>query len=649
MFLRHDPIPDHFGNTKYPTAINEMLSGERYDAVADHLIRHQIPFNRAFIFLSNYPTALAKYLYACIPELEDFNPDDDDEKEEEKNEDDKKEGDKKEEEKKDGEKKEEEKKEEEKKEEEKKEEDKKEEDKKEDDKKEGEQKEGENKEGENKEGEKKEGEQKEEELVVKGNKKKPDYKDKVISPKSAILMNLYVSVAIPLLTTQTEEEREKSTKAIVKLVKTFPACFDKHQIYHICREISDDNLAQQMYLIFGDIWEYSMLMFEKKDYKSILNEISRLPEQRRVQVYKRFPPEFHLQMVNSWARDLPNSIAIFPMLCDMVFAEIFNEAPVPKLQAILERMYTRRLLLNPPHRQIQYYLLVKSNSLSKMEVIYKHDLFQLIGFDYVIRHLEHRKLYSFAADFCAHIKDRHYSAITYSILDSIRFSLDLLVSTLKDAEDVRDCWMIALERSRNTGDEYEWRNLLKTATTSGFLALDDIFPMMPVEMPIDEFQPTILQSIRKYQRITQQSKDKIEQLINRSNEQREVIRVGPSMACQMDPLAICWFCKGSVYKDRFLVFPCNHCVHVNCFLANSHLYYTPVERLNLVSLSAKAMREEKRAIPLANVICRSCPVCGELSTKVLNKDFAIKEEVTPRKMWGLPPAMKKNDEEEEEE
>lgn len=604
MFVRSDYIPNHFGESYLPDGIDTMIKEKRYSNVADSLQRHQIPFNRAFVFLSNCPEALAAYVYASIPEFEneDFAEEQPIEHGEEEENKDK------------------------------------------------------NPEEEKKEkpnddtqaqpettNEKPEGE---------GNEEKPEEKKKEegISPRSALLMNLYLSIAIPLLTTKDSEERKKETNTIIAMVKKYHYCFDKNNIYKICREISDDELGQAMYLIYDDIWEYSMLMFERQEYDNIIREISKLPEQKRAQVYKRFPPEFHLQMVNYWMKnDLPNSSSIFPMLCDIVFADIFNEAPFVRLQMILEKMYTRRLLLTPPHRQIHYYLLMKANNLEKMEVIYNHDLFSQIGYDFVSRHLERRKQFQFAGNFCGHISDRHYLAVKYALNDSIPYTNTLLTTVLKNAEDIRDCWLVAFNMIQSmTYEENEWKEILKTSASSGVLALDDIFKRMPLEMPIDEFQPTILQSIRKYQQITQKSKDKITQLINRSNEQREVIRVGPSMTCQMDPLAICWFCKGSIYTDRFLVFPCNHSVHVKCFLANCHLYYKPVEILNLISLSSRAMKDEKKASGLANVICKSCPICGELSTNVLEKDFIIKEEQNSRKIWYLPPAIKEETIEDEE-
>ena len=60
------------------------------------------------------------------------------------------------------------------------------------------------------------------------------------------------------------------------------------------------------------------------------------------------------------------------------------------------------------------------------------------------------------------------------------------------------------------------------------------------------------------------------------------------------------------------------------------------------------MKDEKKASGLANVICKSCPICGELSTNVLEKDFIIKEEQNSRKIWYLPPAIKEETIEDEE-
>jgi hypothetical protein len=160
---------------------------------------------------------------------------------------------------------------------------------------------------------------------------------------------------------------------------------------------------------------------------------------------------------------------------------------------------------------------------------------------------------------------------------------------------------------------------------------------MPDDMPIDAFQPTILRSLTQYKRIAETSTDKIQQLTMRSNEQRLIIQRGPSMVIELDPMATCWICKGPIYRMRFLVFPCLHTVHVKCLLSNMYLYFETTQQLQLVALSAKAAKDPNKTAGLADLLCASCPICGELSLAVLQKSFVRKHDVTEKARWALPP------------
>lgn len=184
-------------------------------------------------------------------------------------------------------------------------------------------------------------------------------------------------------------------------------------------------------------------------------------------------------------------------------------------------------------------------------------------------------------------------------------------------------------------DEFGWKTLLETATTSYVLTLDDIFPLMPPDMNIDSFQGTILNSIKQYQEDNIRSNERIGQFVARAAQQREVVSRGNQLVVELEPIATCHICKQSVYKDRFLVFPCMHAVHVKCFLSNMHLYFRPTMRLSLISLAARAAKDEGQRDKLAAIIRKSCPVCGELSINVLDKDFVLKEEKEEREMWSL--------------
>jgi hypothetical protein len=269
-------------------------------------------------------------------------------------------------------------------------------------------------------------------------------------------------------------------------------------------------------------------------------------------------------------------------------------------------------------------------------VIYEHDLWPKIGYDYALRHLERRQFFAVAGEFCAMIKDRHPMAVTYAVMDSIQAVLRLLQTSLSGAQDLRECWIRALELSRPTGDQHDWRGLLEKSTISRVVSLDDIFGLMPNDMPIEPFQLTIRRSLLESREKADKNAGEIRSLTERSGEQRAIIQKGPSIVLELDPLAACWLCKLPIYSDKFLAFPCEHAVHIKCLLANMHMYFSPSEQLNLISSAARCAKDETKMSGLADIITRSCPICGERSLNVLNKDFVRKYDDRSRELWALP-------------
>ncbi|KAK8853894.1 Vacuolar protein sorting-associated protein 18 like protein [Tritrichomonas musculus] len=634
MFKRFDYIPDHFGDYHFPDSLIEDIRNKQYTNAAESMIRHNIPFNYAFIFLSNSPEALSCYLFNSIPELDDadFNADDDTKEGEE-----------------------------------------------EEDKKDGGASEKADAGGDSANADADAGAAASESVDptapsadgdTPAQKKKDDSPKKSISPRSALLMNLYVAVTIPVIQTKIGKERKVESDKMVDFCKKCKIALDKHHIYKVLRECSDDDLAKSIYLLFGDIWEYSMIMFEKKQYDKIFVELTKLEEQPRAQVIRRFPEDYHDAMARQWLEgELPNGPSLLPFLIELTFAKSYNEPMVANLKKVLLKMYNRRGLTTPPQIQIFYHLvyLTMKNEENKVEkdtddkktgIIYdiyaRKDNLLNIGYDYILRHLERRGLFNFAAQLCAYEDTRHKEAVTYSIKKDIDCVYNILMIDLDDAPDNRECWMRALIRSKPNQDDPEmdqWMNrLLVTATQSSKVALDEVFPLMPKNMGIETFKPTILKTIKEAQANANASNARIDLLIKRSNKQRELIRIGPKLTANLDSIALCSICNQSIYTDRYLVFPCNHTVHVSCFLDSMHLYYDPIIRLNLISLSARAMRDEQRSTELADIICNSCPICGELSINVLSKGFTIKQEFGPGTdgdLWHLPKAFVKEGEEPE--
>ena len=599
MFRRRDQIPNHYGNVKAGTDVNKCIDERRFATPADVIHRDKIPFNQAFIFLSNSPESLSIYIAKCVESvakeqvenykiIEEVKADIANLTEESKK-----------------------------------------------------------------------AANSKAKMPDNGNLitdlgKRRDERTRyvnVLKSRMQFLCNMYVQITVPLLTTYTNpEEHTTETENLIAFIEAHKEDLSKSTVYSVIRAISDDFLLLSVYHIFEDISDYCHLLFERNQLQDIYNQMSFLKPEERMKLFVKFPYNFQLSLLKSWLHgDLPDMKSIFPIICEIVFYPISAaNTVILNLQSTLLNVLQRQLIgmhLNTsPYMQVYFQLITCLDDINKLTEYVHHPFFikvidKEMNHDYLIRWLteDHRKKYAYAAHICAHLKDRHEQAISYALADSIPNTMNILTSVLKDQEDLRECWIRALKFQPMTVEERnQWNQLLEASTTSGVVSLDDIFPLMPEDMGVDSFQGTILRSIKDYQDDAYVSQMKIDQFIKRANEQRTIIATGPSMMVQLEALQTCAICKQSIYRDKFLVFPCLHTIHIKCLLSNMNLYWTATERLNIISLAARAMKNEKNTTRLAEAVSECCPICGELSCEVLNKDFLLKEEIEERQMWELP-------------
>ena len=555
MLRRKILIPQTIGTAKCPN-IQDYLQNAQYGNAARSMLNMDIPFNQAFLFLSNSPEALCEYLQLMIKEKYQEDP-----------------------------------------------------------------------------------------------------------QKRKIAANLYVNFMLPMILFKSPSDKSSMTPKFLEFVKENKDFIEKKNLYNSIRDTSLRTILRESYLIYGDYKEYLTLYFESCQWDQITKDewdrlfalMDRIPKKFQANFFKNFPVSFQKFIFKNWRSfaKRPSMDVLFPLICDVTFKDELDMDEINFLQPILERMYRGKDggFASFAQKNLYYMMLARTNNQAKLNDFYKSSRFLQMPHDFLLRWLKRRELEVIASPLCSKLPNRHMLAVTYSVIaankeKSIRPVLDLLTSNLGQAEDRRACWLRALEMTSNMKKKKDaegedgWKTLLETATTSYVLKLDDIFPLMPSEMRIDSFQGTILNSIKDYQSDNQKSNEKINQFIDRAAQQREIISKGVHLTLNLDPLATCFLCKQSIYKDRFMVFPCQHTVHIKCFLSNMNLFYSAPDELNLISLASKAAKSDVANKMLSEQISRSCPVCGELSVKVLNKDFILREEKEDRDMWSLKPKPK---------
>ncbi|OHT15740.1 hypothetical protein TRFO_42351 [Tritrichomonas foetus] len=592
MFLRYDEVPDHFGSITLPPSFTYDITSKRYTNAAESLVRHQVPFNYSFIFLSNCPEALTEYIFLSIKcfDQDDYGSKvcfDIDLK---------------------------------------------------------------SKEGKNEKKEKSESikklsskESSKKKKKSKKGKKEIEMKQLVINEISSydsLYINLYLSLIIPIIHIEPEEKRMNDITKILKLIKKYKIAISKVQLYQLCKKLSNDDIYAGVCLIFDDIWEYSMIMLEKNNYDAVFEQLHQLSESKRAQVYCAFPQEYQKSIVACWLNgELPNAATVLPLLADTIFADELNTEITKPLQNVLEKMFLLKQLLTAPQKQLFFHTIVKNGNFGNLQIIYKHDSFKSIGYYFILRYLSSHKQFSIAAKFCAYIDLHHHAAVDFAIHDSINSCHDLLNNELKDAFDIRSCWIKAINQTKDVkgAEVIDWKNLIQDATVSNVVKLTDVLPVLPYDMPINVFQPTILKTVDEYQDKSKKNSDQVESVANRSSIHRNIIQKGTKITYNVDPVASCWFCQNSIYKEKFIVFQCNHMFHIKCYFNSMHIYYEPEERLQLISTTLLASRYPKKEENLQHYICDSCPICGERAINEIGKDFLTRREASANDIWDLPP------------
>ena len=119
-----------------------------------------------------------------------------------------------------------------------------------------------------------------------------------------------------------------------------------------------------------------------------------------------------------------------------------------------------------------------------------------------------------------------------------------------------------------------------------------------------------------------------------SFDQQERANVHHERKIDVDSSCCCELCKNPIFSGRFIIFPCNHAVHISCYLENMDLYFSPADQLSLIAYQSSALKNPNSRNNLLELLSDSCPICGERAVSVLDKDFVI-DDPEEKDKWSL--------------
>ncbi|KAL5111578.1 hypothetical protein TcWFU_002455 [Taenia crassiceps] len=152
---------------------------------------------------------------------------------------------------------------------------------------------------------------------------------------------------------------------------------------------------------------------------------------------------------------------------------------------------------------------------------------------------------------------------------------------------------------------------------SPLLRLEDVFPLFPDFVTIDEFREVICESLDAYNAQIEQLKVEMRATVESTNEIRAQLHNFQSHYEIIPENARCSHCLHAITLRTFYVFPCGHFFHTDCLLNLIRPLLNPSDAARLAELCAKS-ETDTSAIQLFRsqfdeLVAADCALCGKVA------------------------------------
>jgi hypothetical protein len=312
----------------------------------------------------------------------------------------------------------------------------------------------------------------------------------------------------------------------------------------VLQYINDSGQNSLMYdalLAFRDyegIVQYLLLV---NNFRDVTKFVLSIPPVHQRQVFMRF---FHAATMELTMfldlEDKPSMDAIFDTF---VMLALTASTLTGELQSnVVENFEAfRKELREPAHFHMYFIFLALMGKFDDIKKFMETPDFKKVDCDFIVSFLVRRGMYALAADVYALVEDRHLLAITYAAKDGVQKLLDLLKGPLAKAKDLRLCWIEALKLCKKNYTDCDWPKLIKQASSSRSVKLDDIFPVVPDVMEMDALHNLVVDAVRASSRAMKESEEKRLKIEKRAEEQRTWVNDHSGKPIEVDPSSVRWF------------------------------------------------------------------------------------------------------------
>ncbi|GAM86782.1 hypothetical protein ANO11243_048020 [Dothideomycetidae sp. 11243] len=173
-----------------------------------------------------------------------------------------------------------------------------------------------------------------------------------------------------------------------------------------------------------------------------------------------------------------------------------------------------------------------------------------------------------------------------------------------------------------------------------FLRIEDLIPLFPDFIVIDDFKEEICEALEEYSRQIDNLRLEMDKSADTAQNIKDEIKGLDQRYAIVEPGERCWLCRLPVLLRQFFVFPCQHAFHADC-LGKAVINMAPAakgKRIREVQAEigrgvSAGKRKDRLVRELDALVAGACVLCGEMAVKQIDMPFVTKDD--DKEQWAI--------------
>ncbi|PNS15368.1 Vacuolar protein sorting-associated protein 18 [Sphaceloma murrayae] len=173
-----------------------------------------------------------------------------------------------------------------------------------------------------------------------------------------------------------------------------------------------------------------------------------------------------------------------------------------------------------------------------------------------------------------------------------------------------------------------------------FLRIEDLIPLFPDFIVIDDFKEEICEALEDYSRQIDNLRLEMDKSADTAHNIKGDIKALDQRYAIVEPGERCWLCRLPLLMRQFFVFPCQHSFHADC-LGKAVVNIGPAGKgRRIKDLQSEIVRgvvsgnkKEKLVTELDGLVAGACILCGDMAVKQVDQPFVMAAD--DREEWAI--------------